>query len=109
MATIADRGLPGADGLSGAHERCRRCDPADLLADALRHLHAAGGPGGGFHLLAGRHQPRNDEHDRAGTAVRHGNHHGRDPHGVVPAGHGSEWIGLRHQRLSVVRAASCWW
>ncbi len=59
-----------------------------------------GGPGGRLHVLARRHQPRNDEHDRPGTAVCHRDHHRRGAHAVVPPGHGAAWIGLRHQRLS---------
>ena len=42
LATVLTRGLPGADGFRGADERRGRRHPADLPADALRHLHAAG-------------------------------------------------------------------
>ncbi len=41
------------------------------LLTLSRHLHAAGRPGRRINLLARRHQPRNDEHDRPGAAVCH--------------------------------------
>ena len=72
------------------------------LLTLSRHLHAAGRPGGRLHLLAARHQPRDDDHDRARTAVRRGHRRRRGAHRIVPARHGPERLGLCRRRLPVV-------
>ena len=53
------------------------------------------GLGGRLHVLARRHQPRDDDHDRAGAAVCNRHRRRRGAHAVVPARHGAERLGLR--------------
>ena len=75
-----------------------------LPADAVRHLHPAGGSGGGLDLFAARHQPGNDDDDHAGAVVcrRHRGGRGADGsfrldtvlNGSVYARGGFRWSGL---------------